>query len=116
MHTSNVLAINLTLTLLTICNIIILVDTVPVNVRAEQDGPDTVLVSWTPPPAAPAYQVQATVNNTTTTTDVNGTSHTISVNNQFGVYSITVRALYQHFTNEASAPVEVTVRSMSHKK
>ena len=84
--------------------------------RAEQDGPDTVIVTWTPPPAPPAagYQVQVTVGTTTTTTDVTGTSHTISVNNQFGVYSIRVMSLSssQHFPSEATAAVQVTVRGM----
>ena len=79
--------------------------------RAEQDGSDTVVVTWTPPPAPPAagYQVQVTVGNTTTTTDVAGTSHIISVN-QFGAYSIRVMSLSQHFPGEATAPVQVTVR------
>ena len=40
--------------------------------RAERDGPDTVVVTWTPPSAPPAdgYQVQETVGTTTTTTNV----------------------------------------------
>ena len=83
--------------------------------RAEQDGPDTVLVTWTPPPAPPAagYQVQATVGTTTLTrtTDVTGTSHTISVY-QFGVYSIRVRSLSQHLPSEATAPVQITVKGI----
>ena len=83
----------------------------PSNVVAEQTGPDTVLVTWTPPPAPPAagYQVQVTAG-TTTTTNVTGTSHNISVNNQFGVYSIKVISL--HLPSEAIAPVELTVRGM----
>ena len=81
---------------------------------AEQNGPDTVLVTWTPPPAPPAagYQVQVTVGTTTTTTDVTGTSHTISVNNQFGVYSIRVMSLSQHFPSEATAPEQITARGI----
>ena len=69
-----------------------------------------ILVTWTPPPAAPAagYQVQVTVGTTTTTTDVTGASCTISVN-QFGVYSIEVRSLSQHLPSDAT-PVEVTVK------
>ena len=82
--------------------------------RAEQDGRDTVLVTWTPPPAPPAagYQVQVTVGTTTTTIDVTGTSHIISVNNQFGVYSIRVRSLSQHLPSEATAPVQITVKGI----
>ena len=85
----------------------------PTDVTAEQDGPDTVVTSWTPPPAPPAagYQVQVTVGTTTTTTNVVGTSYTISVN-QFGVYSIQVMTLSQHFPGEATAPVELTVRGI----
>ena len=85
----------------------------PTDVRAEQDGPDTVLVTWTPPPAPPAagYRVEVTVGTKTTTTDVTGTSHTISVNNQFGLYSIRVTSLStQYLPSEATAPVQVTVR------
>ena len=61
----------------------------PTDVVAEQPRPDTVLVSWTPPPAPPAagYQVQVTGARTATSNAI-GSSHTISVNNQFGVYSI----------------------------
>ena len=87
----------------------------PIDVRAEQDGPDIVFVTWTPPPAPPAagYQVQVTVGTTTTTTDVTRTSHTISVS-QFGVgvYSISVTSLsQQHLPSEAES-VEISVRGM----
>ena len=78
---------------------------------AEQDGPDTVSVSWTPPPvpAAAGYQVQVTVGTATTTTNVTGTFHTISVNNQFGVYSIRMMSLSHHLPSESTS-VQVTVR------
>ena len=85
----------------------------PTDVTAEQTGPNTVLVTWTPPPVPPAagYQVQVTVGTTTSTTNVTGTSHTIPVNNQFGVYSIQVKSLSaQHLPSEATAPVQVTMR------
>ena len=76
----------------------------------------TVLVMWTAPspPPTDGYQVQITRGSTTTTVNVAGTSHTFSVNNQYGVYSIQVRSPSQHFqSNEAAPePVEVTVRSM----
>ena len=76
----------------------------------------TVLVMWTAPspPPTDGYQVQITRESTTTTTTVNvaGTSHTFSVNNQYGVYSIQVRSPPSpHFqSNEAAPkPVEITV-------
>ena len=79
---------------------------------AKQNSPETVLVTWTAPPAPPAaveHLIQVTVANTTTTTAVAGTSHTISVS-QFGVYSIRVMSLsHQHLPGE-STPVNVTVR------
>ena len=84
----------------------------PTDVMAEQYGPDTVLVTWTPPliPPAAGYQVQVT-GNRNTTTDVTRTSHTISVNNQFGVYSIRVMSLSQPLTSAANS-VEITVRGI----
>ena len=81
---------------------------------AEQDGPDIVVVSWTPPPAPPAtgYQVQVTVGGSTTTEHATGTSHRISVN-QFGLYSIRMMSLSQHFPSEATVQVEITVRGIN---
>ena len=85
----------------------------PTDVTAEQTGVSTVLVMRTAPspPPTDGYQVQITRGSTTTTVNVAGTSHTFSVNNQYGVYSIQVRSLSQHFqSNEAAASVEITVR------
>ena len=69
---------------------------------------------WTAPspPPTDGYQVQVIRVSTTTTVNVAGTSHTFSVNNQYGVYSIQVTSLSQHFqSNEAvPEPVEITVR------
>ena len=89
--------------------------TPPTDVTAEQTGVSTVLVTWTAPSPPPTdeYQVQITRGSTTTTVNVAGTSHTFSVNNQYGVYSIQVRSPpSQHFqSNEAAPePVEITVR------
>ena len=66
---------------------------------------------WTAPspPPADGYQVQITRGSTTTTVNVVGTSHTFSVNNQYGVYSIQVIALSRPLPSEATEPVEVTV-------
>ena len=73
---------------------------------------------WTAPspPPADGYQVQITRGSTTTTVNVEGTSYTISVNNQYGVYSIQVIALSRPLPSEATEPVEVTVIGMcTHK-
>ena len=75
-----------------------------------------MVVTWTPPPAPPdpaavyQYQVQVTVGTTTIIRDVTGTTYTIAVFGLFGVYSIQVMSLSQHFPGETSAPVEITVR------
>ena len=84
---------------------------------AEQTGVSTVLVIWTAPSPPPTngYQVQITRGSTTTTVNVAGTSHTFSVNNQYGMYSIQVRSPPSpHFqSNEAAPePVEITVRGI----
>ena len=71
---------------------------------------------WTAPSPRPTdgYQVQITRGSITTTVDnVIGPSHTISVNNQYGVYSIQVIALSRPLPSEATVPVEVTVRGNS---
>ena len=84
----------------------------PTKVTAEQTGLSTVLVMWTAPspPPTDGYQVQITRGSTTTTLNVAGTSHTFSFNNQYGVYSIQVISLSQHFqSNEAAGPVMLTV-------
>ena len=80
----------------------------------------TMLVTWTAPspPPTDGYQVQITRGSTTTTDTVAGTSHTFSVNNQYGVYSIQVRSTPSpHFqSNEAAPePVEITVRGKHSK-
>ena len=86
----------------------------PTDVTAQQTGLNTVFVMWTAPspPPTDGYQVQITRGSTTTTVNEIGTSHTISVNNQYGVYSIKVIALSRPLPSEATEPVEVTVRGM----
>ena len=81
---------------------------------AEQTGTNTVLVTWTPPPAPPAagYKVQLSGDRTTSANAIMSSSTIqLSVNNQFGVYSIRVISLSQHYS-EASAPVQITVRGI----
>ena len=87
----------------------------PTDVTAEQTGLSTVFVMRTAPSPPPAdeYQVQITRGSTTTTVIVVGTSHTISTNNQYGVYSIQVIALSLPVPSDATDPVEVTVRGNS---
>ena len=88
--------------------------TPPTNVSAERTGLSQVLVMWTAPSSPPTdgYKVQITRGSTTTTVKVAGTSHTISVNNTYGVYSIQVRSLSRPLPSEATEPVEVTVRGI----
>ena len=83
----------------------------PTEVTAEQTSLNTVFVMWTAPspPPTDGYQVQITRGSTTTTVNVIGTTHTISVNNQYGVYSIQVVALSRPLPSEATEPVEITV-------
>ena len=84
----------------------------PTDVTVQQTGLSQVLVMWTAlsPPPTDGYQVQITRGSTTTTVNVVGTSHTLSVNNQYGVYSIQVIALSRPLPSEATEPVEITVR------
>ena len=77
----------------------------PTDVTAEQTGLNTVFVMWTAssPPPTDGYQVQITRGSTTTAVNVRGTSHTISINNQYGVYSIQVIALSRPLPSDATA-------------
>ena len=89
--------------------------TPPTDVLAEQTGLNTVLVMWTAPspPPTDGHQVQITRGSTTTTVNVAGTSYTFAVNNHYGVYSIQVIALSQHFqTNREAEPIYYTIRGM----
>ena len=88
-------------------------NTPPTDVTVQQTGLNTVLVMWTTPSPSPTdgYQVQITRGSTTTTVNVAGTSHTFAVNNHYGVYSIQVRSLSQHFqTNREAEPIYYTIR------
>ena len=90
-------------------------NTPPTDVIAEQTGLNTVLIMWTAPspPPTDGYQVQITRGSTTTTVNVARTSHTFTVNNHYGVYSIQVRSLSQHFqTNREAEPIYYTIRGM----
>ena len=83
----------------------------PTSVTAEQTGLSQVLIMWTAPspPPTDGYHVLITRGSTTTTANVIGTSYTISVNNQYGMYNIQVIALSQSLPSEATEPVEITV-------
>ena len=83
------------------------------DITAEQTSLSTVVVMWTAPPVIPAdgYQVQITRESGTSAVNVTGTSHTLSVNNQYGVYSIQVRSLSRHFQLDGTTePVNYTLR------
>ena len=83
----------------------------PTNVTVQQTGLSQVFVMWTAPslPPTDGYQVQITRGSTTTTVNVAGTSTALSVNNQYGMYSIQVIALSRPLPSEATEPMEVTV-------
>ena len=83
----------------------------PTDVTVQQTGLTSVFVMWTAPspPPADGYQLQITRGSTTTTVNVAGTTHTFSVNNQYGVYSIQVIALSRPIPSEATDQVEITV-------
>ena len=89
---------------------IIYIGAAPTDVVAEQDGPDTVAVSWTAPPAPPTnYRLMISGARTAATT-VSGTTRSIGTESQFGVYSIRVMSNSQHLPGQTSDPVQVTVR------
>ena len=86
------------------------------DITAEQTSLSTVVVMWNAPPVLPAggYQVRITRESGTSAVNVSGTSHTFSVNNQYGVYSIRVRSLSRHFQLDGTTePVDYTVRGNS---
>ncbi len=78
----------------------------PTNVRAEQNGFDTVLVSWTAPTSPPSggYRITATPGSIT----VNALVSPLNVTNlQPGTeYTIQVMPLSQHYSG---APVQTSV-------
>ena len=88
----------------------------PTDVTVQQTGLSTVLIMWTAPSPTPTdgYHVLITRGSTTTTANVIGTTYTISVNNQYGVYSIQVIALSRPLPSEATESVQITVRGNAH--
>ena len=82
----------------------------PTDVTAVQDGLDTVLVSWTAPPAPPANGYWILVSGArNVSTNVQSTTCTIKTESNLGVFIIQVASLSNHFPGPTSAPVEVTV-------
>ena len=75
---------------------------------AEQNGLESVLVSWTVPSAPPAmgYRVTAQPGDIS----IGVLSSPITVNLPPGVYSITVVALSEQLPSEVLGPVEVKVQ------
>ena len=83
------------------------------NLMAEQNGINSVLVTWTPPSPPPSMGYRITVDSTDFSagigvTNSSATSRTISL--QSGVRNIRMRALSQHYPSEIVGPVEVTVK------
>ena len=76
---------------------------------AEQTGPETVVVSWTPPSPPPSRGYRITVNSATTSFSRNVSSSPHNLTSlEPGVYSIQLVALTQHYPSEGVA-VEFTV-------
>ena len=85
--------------------------TAPTDLRAEQTGLTTVLVTWTEPSPAPSREYEvASANISETTTE---TSHNVTIS-QVGVHTVKVKSLYPHYPSE-TVSVEVTVRGERYK-
>ena len=84
----------------------------PTNLTAQQNGINSVLVSWTAPSPPPSMGYRITVDSTDFSAGIDvassTTSHTISLHP--GVHDIRMRALSQHYPSEIVGPEEVTVK------
>ncbi len=79
----------------------------PTNLMAEQNGLETVLLSWTAPSVVPSgYRIIVDPGGITVNTS--SSSHNISL--QPGVYSIQVISLSPKLSIETVEPVNATVR------
>ena len=78
---------------------------------AKQTGLNTVLISWTAPPAPPAngYKILVTGARNVNTTE-HMTTRTIGTTDKLGVFIIRVMSRSQHLPSQASEPANVTVR------
>ena len=83
--------------------------TPPTNLMAEQNGIQSVLVSWTAPSRPPAMGYRVTVGAEEISVDSLSTFVNLT-GLQPGVYAVQVMSLSQHLPSEAVGPVEVTVR------
>jgi hypothetical protein len=92
-----------------VCMCCIIIGAPVTDLRAEQTGLTTVLVTWTAPspaPSRPGYRVTVTTASISETTT--GTSSTVTIPHP-GNYTIQVQHLSLHYPSEAVS-VEVTVR------
>lgn len=82
---------------------------VPTDLAAEQAGLDTVLVSWSAPPAPPSQGYRITAEPGSVSITAIFSPHTIRLG-QPGVYSIRVTSQSQHYPSEAVGPVQATLQ------
>ena len=88
---------------------------VPTNLVAQQNGVNSVLVSWTAPSSPPGMGYQIRIDSTNFSADINTTSTATSstILLKPGVHNIRLKAPSQHYpTDEVVGPVTVTVKGM----
>ena len=87
---------------------------VPTNLTAQQNGINSVLVSWTAPSPSPSMGYRIRIDSTEFSADINvtssATSRTISL--QPGVHNIRIRASSLHYPSDDVETVAVTVKGM----
>ena len=88
--------------------------TPPTNLMAEQNGIQSVLVSWTVPSPPPAMGYRVTVEPGEISLNISSTPLNLT-SLELGIYTVRVMSLSRHFPSEAVGPVEVTVRGEYYK-
>ena len=88
----------------------------PTNLIAQQNGINSVLVSWTAPTPPPSMGYRIRIDSTEFFANINITSSATSHTILFlpaGVHNIHLKALSQHYPiGEVVGPVEVTVKGI----
>ena len=86
----------------------------PTNLTVQQNGINSVLVSWTTPSPPPSMGYQIRIDSTEFSADINitssATSRTILL--QPGVHNIRLRTPSLHYPNDEVVSVPVTVKGM----
>ena len=82
----------------------------PTNLMTEQNGINSVLVSWTPPSPPPIMGYQITVDSTDLSAGINVINSSATISLQPGVRNIRMRTLSQHYPSEIVGPVNITVK------